>query len=69
MNWDLGGGGDQPEGSVNFGTADRPTLYTELAPTQADLVTGQPSTELTAIVDAWALFMTENNRGMFKYGN
>ena len=77
MNWDLGGGGDQPEGcgggqpegSVNFGTADRPTLYTELAPTQADLVTGQPSTEMTAIVDAWALFMTENNRGMFKYGN
>jgi hypothetical protein len=70
MNWDLGCGYDvQPEGSVNFGTADRPTLYTELAVTPPDLITGQPSTEMTAIVDAWALFITENDRGTFKYGN
>jgi len=70
MNWDLGCGyAPQPEGSVNFGTADRPTLYTELALTQPDLITDQPSTELTAIVDSWALFVTENNRGTFKYGN
>ena len=70
MNWDLGCGyASQPEGSVNFGTADRPTLYTELAPTSPDLITGQPSTELTAVIDAWALFMTEKDRGTLKYGN
>jgi hypothetical protein len=70
MNWDLGCGyAPQPEGSVNFGTADRPTLYTELAPTPNDLVNGKPLTEMTAIVDAWAIFTTENDRGTLKYGN
>ena len=70
MNWDLGCGySEQPEGSVNFGTADRPTLYTELAPTTADLLTGQPSTEMTAIVDSWAIFTTEGGRAALKYGN
>jgi hypothetical protein len=66
MNWDLGSYATQPEGSVNFGTADRPTLYTELA---LPVYTGQPSTECTAIVDSWALYMTEGGRGMLKYGN
>jgi len=66
MNWDLGSYATQPEGSVNFGTADRPTLYTELA---LPANTGQPSTECTAIVDSWALYMTEGGRGMLKYGN
>jgi hypothetical protein len=69
MNWDLGVGSSQPEGSVNFGTADRPTFYTELAPTSNDLLAGQPSIECTAIIDSWALYMIEKDRGMLKYGN
>jgi hypothetical protein len=68
MSWDLGAvrgrTGYQPEGSVNFTTADRPTLYTGLA-----LPTGTPSTEMTAIVDTWALYMIEKDRGFLKYGN
>jgi hypothetical protein len=73
MNWDLGAlrgeRSRQPEGTVNFGTADRPTLYTELAAAPADLVNGQPLTELTAIVDSWAIYMVEKDRGALKYGN
>jgi hypothetical protein len=69
MSWDLGVASSQPEGSVNFGTADRPTFYTELAPTSNDLLAGQPSIECTAIIDSWALYMIEKDRGMLKYGN
>jgi hypothetical protein len=76
MNWDLGSllgrrlpFERQPEGSVNFTTADRPTLYTELAAVPPDLLLGYPSTELTAIVDTWSIYTTEGDRGFFKYGN
>lgn len=79
MNWDLGAeavgrrrppfADRQPEGSVNFSTADRPTLYTELAATVADANLGKPSTEMTAVIDGWALYRIEGERGFLKYGN
>jgi hypothetical protein len=79
MNWDLGSvrtgqrappfSERQPEGSVNFSTADRPTLYTELVAVPPDSLLGKPSTELTAIVDSWALYTIEKDRGYLKYGN
>lgn len=74
MSWDLSAARRppverQPEGSVNFGTADRPTLYAELAAVPADLYLGKPSTEFRVIVDSWALYEIENNRGYLKYGN
>ena len=77
MNWDLGAVAGrrapfyerQPEGSVNFTTADRPTLYTELAAIPADAVAGKPKSELTAVVDSWALYRIEPERGFLKYGN
>jgi hypothetical protein len=76
MNWDLGAilgrrppFERQPEGSVNFGTADRPTLFAELAAVPADLNLKKPSVEFTAIVDSWALYEIEKNRGYLKYGN
>jgi hypothetical protein len=76
MNWDLGSllgcqapFERQPEGSVNFSTADRPTLYTELADVPPDLLLGKQSTELTAIVDSWAVYTIEKDRGFFKYAN
>ena len=77
MNWDLGDvrGAPrpprerQPEGSVNFTTADRPTLYTELVDVPADTILGKPSTEMTAVVDTWALYSIEDDRGGLKYGN
>ncbi|NBV77492.1 hypothetical protein EBR66_04990 [bacterium] len=75
MSWDLGDifGRSiverQPEGSVNFTTADRPTLYTGLAMAPDDTLLGAPSTEMTAIVDTWSLYTIENDRGFLKYGN
>jgi hypothetical protein len=76
MSWDLGdilgrrpNFERQPEGSVNFTTADRPTLYTGLAIAPDDTLLGAPSTEMTTIVDTWSLYMIENDRGFLKYGN
>jgi hypothetical protein len=76
MNWDLGDirgrrapWDRQPEGTVNFTTADRPTLYTSLTAIENDTILGSPSTEMTAVVDAWALYNIEKDRGVLKYGN
>jgi len=76
MNWDLGDirgrrapWDRQPEGTVNFTTADRPTLYTSLSAVPNDTILGGSSTEMTAIVDAWALYTIESDRGVLKYGN
>ena len=73
MSWDLGdirGPHEyQPEGSVNFTTADRPTLYTSLAAAPNDTYLGGPSTEMIAAVDTWAIYVIEKDRGFLKYGN
>ena len=76
MNWDLGDirgrrapWERQPEGVVNFTTADRPTLYTSLSLVENDTILAGPSTEMTAVVDAWGIYNIENDRGVLKYGN
>lgn len=78
MSWDIGAvagafAGDgrrtQPEGSINFTTADRPTFYTELVAVPADALLGRPSTEMTAVVEGWTLYTIEGDRGFLKYGN
>jgi hypothetical protein len=57
MNWGIGCVSPQkystrqPDGSINFTTADRPTLYMTL--------NGGPATELRAIVDSWGSFLTD----------
>jgi hypothetical protein len=70
MSWDLGDirgrrspWNRQPEGSVNFTTGDRPTFYTSLAAISDSV------SEMTAIVDTWALYNIERDRGVLKYGN
>jgi hypothetical protein len=78
MSWDIGsvagafagdGRRSQPEGSVNFTTADRPSFYTELVPVPVDTVLTRPSTEMTAVVESWCLYSIEGDRGFLKYGN
>jgi hypothetical protein len=76
MSWDLGDlrgrrapFARQPEGSVNFTSADRPTFLIDLAGIPVDPVTGQQGTEFRAVIDTWAVFQTENGRGGLKYGN
>ena len=53
----------QPDGSVNFTTADRPTLYIELNDT-----IGKNSV-LHSIVETWACMVTENYRATLWFGN
>ena len=72
INWDLGDQkgrtlpfARQPEGSVNFSTADRPTLYMEL-----QQISGlSRNTEMKLIVDTWASYEVEDRRGSLKYAN
>ena len=72
INWDLGEQrgrrapfARQPEGSVNFSTADRPTLYMELQ----QIAGSNRDTEMRLIVDVWADYQTEDRRGSLKYAN
>jgi hypothetical protein len=57
MNWGIGCVSPQKylarqaDGSINFTTADRPTLYMTL--------NGGPATELRVIVDSWGSFLTD----------
>lgn len=76
MSWDLGDirgrrapWDRQPEGTINFTTADRPTLYTSLSLAPNDTILGSPATEMTAVVDTWGLYSIEEDRGILKYGN
>lgn len=59
----------QPEGAINFTVADRPTLYTSLSSAPNDTLLGAPSTETTAIVDTWAVYSIDADRGVLKYAN
>lgn len=70
MNWTVGDVRSrrqpfarQPEGSVNFTTADRPTLYVEL-----NDVVGKNSV-LHSIVETWACMVTEEYRATLWFGN
>jgi hypothetical protein len=76
MNWELGElrgriapYQHQPEGTVNFTTADRPTIYVDLKDVPLDTVTKQKATEMRLIVDTWAIATFENGRGGLKHGN
>ena len=68
MSWELGDlrgriapYQHQPEGTVNFTTADRPTIYVDLA--------GQKTTEMRVVVDTYAIAVFGSGRGGLKYAN
>ena len=72
INWDLGEQRGrrlpytrQPEGSVNFSEADRPTLYVELQ----QIAGSNRNTEMRLIVDTWSVFETEDRRGGLRFAN
>lgn len=72
MNWTVGDVrtrrqpfARQPEGSVNFTTADRPTLYIELN----DILVGSKNSVLHSIVETWACMITEDYRATLWFGN
>jgi hypothetical protein len=72
MNWDLGEQrgrrapfSHQPEGSVNFSTADKPNIYVDLQ----NISGSNRNTEMLLIVDTWSIYEIENRRGRLKYSN
>lgn len=76
MNWELGElrgrippFQHQPDGAVNFTSADRPTIYVDLADIPVDPLTKEKQSEMHVLVDTWALAIFENGRGGLKYAN
>jgi hypothetical protein len=72
MDWGLGDrmgtpypavGGRVPTGTVNFTTADRPTLYIELANVPVHPMMAQRVTEMRAWSEAWDVYVVEEGRG------
>ena len=73
MNWDLGAGtglaaaGKQPQGSVNFSTADRPTFLVTLRKPNADQAFDTVAMDFLVVVESWGQFVVEGGRAYMKY--
>lgn len=59
----------QVEGSVNFTTADRPTLLIDLKNIPDDPILRQPYTVLDVYVESWAALEFERGRSALLFGN
>lgn len=53
----------QPEGTVNFSTADRPTVYLELANISENPFLAQRRSEFRVFTEGWATFDVREGRG------
>ena len=53
----------QPEGTVNFTSADRPTLYIELANINTNAVLGQRKAEMRLFTEGWNVYVVKEGRG------
>ena len=75
MRWNLGDiyGSErpaprQPEGGVNFSTADRPTLYIQLKNVPIQQTLEQRRTELRIFIESWAVYEFQEGRGRLVFG-
>lgn len=59
----------QPEGTVNFTTADRPTLYIELANVRTNTTLGQRKAEMRVYAESWNVYVVEGGRGRVMFAN
>lgn len=76
MRWNLGDRFEQerpysrqPEGAVNFSTADRPTLHVSLYDIVPWTVTGQRNSEMRVFMEGWAVYETKEGRGRLLFAN
>jgi len=76
MRWNLGDMYAMPRpfsrvanGSVNFSTADRPTLYFQLNNVPIQLTSGQRNVELRVGMEGWNVYEIENGRGRLLFAN
>jgi hypothetical protein len=53
----------QPEGTVNFTSADRPTLYIELANINTNAALGQRKAEMRLFTEGWNVYVVKEGRG------
>ena len=59
----------QPEGTVNFTTADRPTLYLELTNVVKNLVRNQRKSEFRVFTEGWDVYDVREGRGRLLFAN
>jgi len=59
----------QPEGTVNFSTADRPTLHLDLANININPVLAQRRSEFRVFTEGWATFDVREGRGRLLFAN
>ena len=59
----------QPEGTVNFTTADRPTLYIELANITSNVIFAQRKAEMRLFTEGWNVYEVKEGRGRMLFGN
>jgi len=58
-----------PNGSVNFTTADRPTLYFQLNNVPVQVSSGQRKVELRVCMEGWNVYEVERGRGRLLFAN
>ena len=59
----------QPEGTVNFTTADRPTLYLELANIRKNNLLRQRRAEFRVFTEAWNVYEVHEGRGRLMFSS
>jgi hypothetical protein len=59
----------QPEGTVNFTTADRPTLYLELANIRTNPLIAQRRSEFRVFTEGWNVYDIREGRGRLLFSN
>jgi hypothetical protein len=58
-----------PNGSINFTTADRPTLYFELNNVPVQTQSSQRKVELRVFMEGWNVYEIEQGRGRLLFAN
>ena len=76
MRWNLGDVyervrpyGRVPEGTVNFTTADRPTLHINLNNVPPQAISGLRKSEFRVFMEGWNAFIVEEGRGRLLFAN
>ena len=76
MRWSLGErfgvlypAGRQPEGTLNLTTADRPTLYIELANVATNPLLAQRKTEMRVFTEGWNVYEIREGRGRMMFAS
>ena len=59
----------QPEGTVNFTSADRPTLHLELANIRPNPILGQRRSEFRVFSEGWDVYDIREGRGRLLFAN